>query len=131
MSDQSEWDQLIQQANNMPPGYGVGGATIKAAQKITAELDSLKGTIMVLSTNIASQTANLTSAISGSVKTLTEEGAAIEQRLDDLNANIKDFNKSTSILTGQANRLIRWYVILTFVIAIATVISLLKTFGML
>jgi len=123
--NQPTWNQILQQAGNTPPGYG-GIATVQAAQKVSAELESLKGAIMVLSTNISSQTRNLNSGLSGATQQLIQESGAFEQQLRELNENIKEFSNSTSRLSSKANRLIWWYVILTFFIAVATILNLLK-----
>lgn len=45
-----------------------------------------------------------------------------------LASTIREASLTTTELTKKANRLIRWYVILTAVLALATVLSLLKQF---
>lgn len=50
--------------------------------------------------------------------------AGVGKTILELTATIRDFNLTTTNLTKKANSLIRWYVILTAVIAVATVASL-------
>ena len=51
-------------------------------------------------------------------------GGGIGKALLELTDTIREFNLTTTQLTQKANSLIRWYVILTAVIAVATIAAL-------
>jgi len=97
-----EWKTDISGAENTHPNSFANGPFLKALFRVSQEIDSTSQMISYLKRQVYQ----------------------VSVSLDNLTKEIQDFSKVTTELSGKANKLIWWYVILTAVIAGATIINL-------
>lgn len=100
--DLEERQKNIKQADNTHPREFANGPFIRSLFNVSEQISST-----------SQQVVHLT----GSVRKVNES-------LGNLTKEINNFNQATTQLTTKANKLIWWYVILTGVIATATIISI-------
>ena len=100
------WDEIIKRAESDAKSGKSTSVIIRAAQKVTNGISNLTANIDRLGREIERSARDLNSNVNG------------------LNQKISEFSDSTTHLSKKANKLIFWYVALTAVIAVATVVNI-------
>lgn len=111
------WEEIKSKADADPIAGKQAGATVRAAEKLVFAISALQATIR--RENRFTRTA--IEQAGNDMKSGTE---GLNKSIKELNQHIADFNEKSTELGRKANKLILWYVVLTGVIALATVVSL-------
>lgn len=84
------------------------------------ELEKVGKKIEKTSNNIASAASDVSTGVTSIKSSIT----SLEKTVKNFEKSVKEYSKNTETLSKKANNIMGWYVALTAIIAIATVISL-------
>lgn len=118
------WDEIKSKADADPIQGKQAGATVRAIKNVSLTSSRLAEEIGKLERKINSASNFLNRAISQSAIDINSSLQNLNNSITDLNERISNFSRETTNLSQTANKLIKWYVILTGVIAIAMIMSI-------